>query len=516
MADAPGLGPGGGDPVEVQVLSPASGRPTPIFPYDARPRMGRPAGDDSRMETAVESLEDNKVRIRVEVDAHDVDHAFEHALRDLAKDVRVPGFRKGKAPVAVIRQRLGEEAIADEALRTHINGWWTRACAATGVEGIDRPEIDFDDAPEQGRPFTFTGVVGVPPKAVLPDPLELAAVRPSLEVTDAMIDEELDRIRTAGAAFQAIDAAVESGHQVLVDMSGAVNGKPIKDAQATDLLVEAGSGRLLDELDAAILGMRAGEAKEVEMTLPADQKPKRLAGADAVFTVTVKEVRARVLPDLDDEFAKAMAGFDTLQELRDDIRTGREETAQRDADGGFRRNVLQDLGAQAEVDVPPAMIARRIDDRMQSMARSLQQQGISLEQYMSMIGRDMNGLYMELMPEAGREVTEELALDAYIERHAIAVDDAELQAFVEEQAAEEGEQAAEVVANIMGDDAIREDLRRDLTLRKALDHAVAAAKEITPEEAEQRANARRPQPAAAASDAAAAKDDDESAAGDAE
>ena len=468
------------------------------------------------MHTAVEPLEDNKVKITVEVDAHDVDHAFEHALRDLAKDMRIPGFRKGKAPVAVIRQRLGEEAIADEALRTHINGWWSRACAASGVEGIDRPEIDFDDPPVQGRPFTFHGVVGVPPKAVLPDPLELAAARPSLTIDDDEIDQEIERIRLAGAAFEAIDAAVESGHQVLVDMSGAVNGKAIKDAQATDLLVEAGSGRLLDELDEAIMGMRAGETKEVAMTLPADQKPKRLAGAEAIFTIDVKEVRARVLPDLDDAFAKSVAGFDTLQELRDDIRTGREETAQRDADGTFRRNVLQDLGAQAEVDVPPAMVARRIDDRMQAMARSLQQQGISLDQYLGMIGRDMNSLYMELMPEAGREVVEELALDAYIERFTLAVDDDELRAFVEEQAAEEGEQAAEVVANIMGDDAIREDLRRDLTLRKALDHAVAAATEITPEEAEARAKARRPEAPAESSDAAPAKDDDESEAGGAE
>jgi trigger factor len=447
------------------------------------------------METAVETLEDNKVRLRVEVDVHDVDHAFAHALSDLAKDIRVPGFRKGKAPVAVIRQRLGEEAIADEALRSHINGWWSRACAASGVEGIDQPQIDFDDAPAQGRPFVFTGVVGVPPTAVLPDPLELAAARPSTEVTDEQVDEELDRIRMAGATFAVADVAVEAGHQVLVDMHGTVNGKAIKDAQATDLLVEAGSGRLLDELDAAIIGMRGGESRDVELTLPAEQKPKRLAGAEAVFAVTVKEVRARVLPDLDDEFAKTMAGFDTLQELRDDIRATRAETAAREADGGFRRNVLHDLGAQAEVDVPPSMVARRIDDRLQSMARSLQQQGISLEQYMRMIGRDLNSLYLELLPEAGREITEELALDAYIARHGIAVDDAELQAFVEEQAAEEGDDAEEVVANIMGDDAIREDLRRDLTLRKALDHAVAAAREITPEEAEARAAARRPAPA---------------------
>ena len=130
------------------------------------------------METAVETLEDNKVRIRVEVDVHDVDHAFEHALNDLRKDMRVPGFRPGKAPIAVIRQRIGEEAVAEEALRTHIDAWWRRACAAAAVEGIDRPEIDFDAPPVQGSPFVFTGTVAVPPKATLPAKLELAAVRP--------------------------------------------------------------------------------------------------------------------------------------------------------------------------------------------------------------------------------------------------------------------------------------------------------------------------------------------------
>jgi trigger factor len=449
------------------------------------------------MDTALETLEDNKVKLRVEVDAHDVDHALEHALSDLAKDMRIPGFRKGKAPVAVIRQRLGEEAIADEALRSHINGWWRRACSAAAVEGLDQPQIDFEAPPVPGTPFVFTGVVSVAPKATLPATLELAAVRPSAETTDEMIQEELERIQLAGAEFQTIDAAVEAGHQVLVDMSGAVDGKLIKDAQATDLMVEAGSGRLLDELDAAIIGMKAGEVKEVAMTLPAEQKPKKLAGAEATFTVTVKDVRARVLPELDDDFAKNMAGFDTLDELRDDIRTAREETAKRDADGAFRRNVLQDLGAQAEVEVPPALVARRIDDRMQSMARSLQQQGIGLEQYMQMIGRDMNSLYLELMPEAGREVQEELALDAYIELRGISVDDATLRAFIAEQAAEESE-SEEVIERIMSDAPMREDVRRDLILRDALDHAVAAAKEITPEEAEARANARRPEAVEAA------------------
>ncbi len=443
------------------------------------------------MQTAVEQLPDDRVSIRVEIDVHDVDHAFEHALSDLAKDVRIPGFRKGKAPSAVVRQRMGEEAVRDEALRSHINGWWRRACSASGIEGVDQPEIDWKDPLVEGAPFVFTGVVAVPPKAELPKDLDLAAVRPSVDTDEDVIDAEIDRIRTAGATFEVIATAVEAGHQVLVDMSGAVDDKPIKDAQATDLLVEAGAGRLLDELDEAIIGMKSGDAKEVTITLPAEQKPKKLAGRDATFTITVKEVRARVLPDLDDEFAKNMAGFDTYAELRADIKQAREIEAQRQADGQFRRNVLQDLGAQATVNVPSALIGRRIDDRMQQMARSLGQQGIQMEQYLQMMGRDLNSVAMEMVPEAEKEVREELALDAYIERNGLTVSDDELRAFIAEQAAEEAE-SADVVDRIMDDAAMREDVRRDLTLRNGLDHAVAAAKEITPEEAEARANARLP------------------------
>lgn len=458
------------------------------------------------MQTAVETLEDDKVRIRVEIDAHDVDHAFEHALSDLAKDVRVPGFRKGKAPVAVVRQRLGEEAVRDEALRSHINGWWRRALAAAGVDGIGQPEIDWDELPVEGAPFTFTGTVQVPPTAVLPADLELAAVKPELTVPDDYVDQEVERIRAAGATFEVAAVAVETGHQVLVDMHGTIDGNAIKDAQATDLLVEAGAGRLLDELDEALIGMQAGESREVTVTLPAEQKPKKLAGREAVFAVSVKEVRVRVLPELDDEFAKQVAGFDTLQELKDDIRQGREQNLEREADGQFRRNVLQDLGAQVEVDVPTAMIGRRIDDRLQSMARSLGQQGIELEQYLRMMGRDLNTLAMELAPECEREVREELALDAYIERNGIAVSDDDLRAFIAEQAEAEGE-GDEVVERIMGDAAMREDVRRDLTLKNGLDHAIAQAKAITPDEAEARANAR----AGSAADAAPAEQNGEEA-----
>lgn len=442
------------------------------------------------MQTAVEALPEDKVRVRIEVPVDDVDHAFHHALSDLRRDFRAPGFRKGKAPVAIVRQRIGEEALAEEALRTHIEGWWRRGCSAAGVEGIDRPEIDWESIPKEGEPFTFTGVVAVAPKATLPADLDLAAVRPAAELDESALDAEIERLRLAGATFEVVESAVEAGQQVLVDLHGSVDGKAIKDAQAEDLLIEAGSGRLLDELDAALIGMRAGDEREVDVVLPPTQKPKRLAGKTAQFQVVVKEVRARILPDLDDAFAKSVAGFDTVDELREDIRTAHRQRVEREADGTYRRSVLADLGAQAEVDVPPSMVAARVDDRLRSMARSLSDQGIGLDQYMAMMGRDVQSLVRELMPESAREIREELALDAYADRENVLVDDAAMRTFLAEQAAEEGE-PEEIVERIMGDAAMREDMRRELRLRNALDRAVETAREIDLEEAQRRAEARR-------------------------
>lgn len=442
------------------------------------------------MQTAVEALPEDKVRVRIEVPVADVDHAFHHALSDLRRDFRAPGFRKGKAPEAIVRQRIGEEALAEEALRTHIEGWWRRGCSAAGVEGIDRPEIEWDEIPREGTPFTFTGVVAIPPKATLPADLDLAAVRPAADLDDSALDAEIERLRLAGATFDIVESAVEAGQQVLVDLQGSVDGKPLKDAQAEDLLIEAGSGRLLDELDAALIGMRAGEERDVDVVLPPTQKPKRLAGKTAQFRVIVKEVRARVLPEVDDEFAKSVAGFDTVDELREDIRTAHRQRVEREAESTYRRAVLADLGAQAEVEVPPAMVAARVDDRLRGMARSLADQGISLDQYMAMMGRDVQSLVRELMPESAREIREELALDAYADRETIVVDDDAMRAFLAEQAAEEGE-PEEIVERIMGDTAMREDMRRELRLRNALDKAVESAREIELEEAQRRADARR-------------------------
>jgi trigger factor len=439
------------------------------------------------MQTAVETLPEDRVRLTVEVPAHDVDHAFEHALRDLAKDVRIPGFRKGKVPTRVVLARLGPEAVTEEALRTHLGSWYSRAVSEARIEPVDQPDIDWADPPHEGAPFNFTATVQVAPAAELPEDLVIEAPREPIEIPSDAVDRELERLRAAAAELAPLDGDVPAaaGHFALVDFTGRLDGKVLKDASVTDYQVEIGSGRLVKELDAALPGMKVGETREIEVTFPADYEPKRVAGRTAQFELTLKELKEAVLPELDDAFAAQVSEHDTLADLRASVEAELAKALEQVAEGRFRGAVMATLGEQARVEVPPAMVDRRVRDRLEDLARRLSRQGVPLDAYLRAAGRTIEQAVQELRPEAAKEVREELALRAYADREEIRVSDEELEAFIRDEATETKEDADRAVERLIGAPA-GEELREDLRLRAALDHAVANAKAITPEQAEAR------------------------------
>jgi trigger factor len=412
------------------------------------------------MQTAVETLPEDRVRLTVEVPAHDVDHAFEHALRDLAKDVRIPGFRKGKVPAKVVLARLGPEAVTEEALRTHLGSWYARAVSETRIEPVDQPDIDWSEPPNEGEPFSFTATVQVAPAAELPDDFTLEAPRETVEIPPDAVDRELD-------------------------FTGRLDGKVLKDASVTDYQVEVGSGRLVGELDSAVQGMKVGETREAEVTFPEDYEPKKVAGRTAQFEITLKELKEPVLPELDDAFAAQVSEHETMAALREAVEAEITKALEQVSDGRFRGAVMTALGQLATVEVPPMMVDRRVRDRLEDLARRLQARGIPLDQYLLASGRTIEQAVQELRPEAAKEVREELALRAYADRHDIAVTDEELEAFIRDEATETKEDADRAVSRLVGAPA-GEELREDLRLRTALDHAVANAKAITPQQAEAR------------------------------
>jgi len=438
------------------------------------------------MKTQLEELEANRVRLTVEVPAHDVDHAFDHALNDLSQSVRLPGFRKGKAPKGLVMQRIGRDAVVEEALEHHLSGWYRRAVAVSGIDPVDRPTIDWQDEPVEGEVFSFQAEVEVKPKPEVKSYKGMSGVRPPVEVPREAVDQELERLRMTVAELNPVERGAQPGDFVVIDFAGSIDGTPFEGGSGTDYGIELGSGRLISDLEQGLEGMKAGEEKDVAVSFPADYPAEHLAGAEASFHVVMKDVKERLLPDLDDEFAKSVSEFDTLKELEDDI-TGRfHEALQEESDRVFRSSVLDDLAKQLSTELPEALVRGRMADMTRSMMESLAQRGMEMSDYLRLTGQSAEQVVDSLRPQAEDAVSKDLVLEAVADAENIDITDEMVETFIREQATQGGEDPDELVARLMDDPATLTALRIDLRLQKALDIVVDNAKEISPEQAEAR------------------------------
>ncbi|HET6849975.1 MAG TPA: trigger factor [Gaiellales bacterium] len=438
------------------------------------------------MKTQLEELEANRVRLTVEVPAHDVDHAFEHALNDLSQSVRLPGFRKGKAPKGLVMQRIGRDAVIEEALEHHLSGWYRRAVAVSGIDPIDRPTIDWQDEPVEGEVFSFQAEVEVKPKPEVRSYKGMSGVRPPVEVPREAVDQELERLRLTVAELNPVERGAKDGDFVVIDFTGSIDDEPFEGGSGTDYGIELGSGRLISDLEQGLEGMKAGDEKDVPVAFPADYPAEHLAGQAASFHVVMKDVKERLLPDLDDEFAKSVSEFDTLKELEDDI-TGRfSEALQEESDRVFRSSVLDDLAKQLSTELPEALVRGRMADMTRSMIESLASRGMEMSDYLRLTGQSAEQVVEALRPQAEDAVRKDLVLEAVADAEKIEITDEMVEAFIREQATQGGEDPDELVSRLMEDPATLTALRIDLRLQKALDIVVDNAKEISPEQAEAR------------------------------
>ena len=438
------------------------------------------------VKTSVTELPESRVRVEAEVPAEDVERSIERTARQLGRQLKIPGFRKGKVPPPVVVKRIGREAVLDEALRGSLGGWYVEAVDAAGIEPVGDPSVDLGDLPDEGQPLTFTVEVGVRPQARLGDYQDLEVGRREPAVDEAAIDEQVEQLRERLARLEtAEDHAAGTGDFVVVDFTGAVDGEPVEGAEARDELVEVGAGSLPDELDAALAGMKAGEAKQVEVTFPEDHRAEQLRGRTAQFDVTVKEVRRKELPDLDDDFAGDAAGFDTLAELRSDVRAKLEEAEAQAIDAEFREAALDAAVANATVDVPDALIDARAREMWQQLSSTLARQGISQEAYLRISGKTEEQLVEETRPDADRALRREAVLAAVVEAEGIEPSDEDLLQALAHSAEHEGKTPEELLAQLR--DAGRlETLKRDLAIRQAVELLARSAKPIDPGRAEAR------------------------------
>ena len=424
------------------------------------------------MTTQVEELGGDTVRLKVDVPAHDVEHAVEHATSDLAESVKIPGFRPGKVPIPVLKQRLGNERIYREAVDSHIGGWFWNAAARARIRPVAQPQYDYELPTAADADWQFTATVPVQPKVEVVDWTELEVGRPEAEVPEELVDQELEALRESVAELiPAGDRPAREGDTLVVDIVA-----PEGEAQR-DTVVELGSGRLVDEVEAALLGASAGETKSVSYEL-ADETTSSV-------DVTVKEISEKVLPELDDELARSASEFDTFAELRADIEQRLREALEAEIENAFRANAVDALVAASKVAPAGPLVESRTRELLTGFIRSLERRGIAPETYLQLTGRSGEELTRSMQMEAALSVARELALEAVADRLGIEISDEQVKDLIREQAEAAGEDADQVIEDLW-QHGRQEDLREDLRLRAALDRVAAEVKPIPLEQAQAR------------------------------
>lgn len=417
------------------------------------------------MPARVEELPDNKVRFTVDVSEHELEHAVEHATADLAASVKIDGFRKGKVPKEVLLNRIGKERIYSEAVESHIEGWFRNALAESPsrIRPIARPQYDYELPDDAHAPFSFTATVDVQPPVEVADWKGLQVGAPVAEVPAEAIDQQIEALRFAVAELAPVERPAQGGDTLVVDLVAA-NGEAQR-----DYVIELGAGRVLEEVEEALVGMSAGETKTVEYS---DQE-----GNSATVEVTLKDVKEKILPPLDDELARSGSEFDTLAELRADIEQRILEQLEEEIETGFRAAAADRLVEASNVQPSTALVAARARELIAGLAQSLERRGISLETYLAVSNQTPQEIEQRMIGEAARSVARELVLEAVADKAGLEVTDDELREFIRENADAEGEDADEVVERIFATGR-HELLREDLRMRKALDLVVSEAERI--------------------------------------
>jgi trigger factor len=439
--------------------------------------------------STVTELRDSRVRVEVEVPAAELEGAIERKARQLGRELKLPGFRRGKVPAPLVIQRLGREAVLEQAVREGISKWYAEAIGSAGIVPVGDPEIDLGGFPPAGEALRFSIEIGVVPKAQLGSYEDLEVPRREPDVEDAQIDEEIEGLRDRLARLDTAERPAAQGDFVVVDYRGelpAADGKGasrrrgLAGAEARDQLVELGDGKLVEGFEQGLLGASAGETRAIEVTFPADHPNAELAGSTATLEVTVKEVKRKELPALDDDLA-IDAGFDDMQELREDIRARLLAVDEARVEAEFRSAALDAVVARANVPITPDLIKARAGEMWERMMHALSHRGISREAYLQVSGRSEEQSLAELERDAEQALRREAVLTAIVEEEGIEVSDEELLAALTAAAqAEEAEGVdTEQLLARLRDSGRLEDLREEEAAKRAVQRIAERATPIS-------------------------------------
>jgi trigger factor len=436
------------------------------------------------VKTTVTELPESRVRVEAEVPADEVERRIQQAARELGRQMRIDGFRKGKVPPAVVIRRVGREAVLDEALRASLGSWYVDAIDVAGISPVGEPELDVGELPSAGEPLSFSIEIGVRPRATLGLYKGLEVGRREPEVHQDAIDEQLEGMRDRFATLETVERPAASGDHVVIDYRGSIDGVPFEGGEGRDQLLELGSGRLVPGFEEQLLGVSAGEERTVEVTFPEDYQGE-LAGKQAQFDVAVSEVKAKRLPELDDDFASDASEFETLVELRDHVGSQLREADEHAIEHEFEEAVLDAAVAEAQIEIPDQLVHARAHELLEQTLAALARQGISKDTYLRISGKDEETLAHEAEPDAANALRREAVLAAVVEAEQIEPTDEQIKEALEPAAARGGVTAEQLLDRARSSRRL-EDLREDVASRQALELLVSEAKPITVEQAKAR------------------------------
>jgi len=475
-------------------------------------RHGIVAGVPVAVKTTVTELPDSRVRLQVEVPPSELEGRLEHKANQLGRELKLPGFRRGKVPAPLVIQRIGREAVLEEAVRDTLSRWYSDAIETAGIVPVGDPQVALGELPPQGQALEFSIEIAVLPKAELGEYKGLEVARREPLVEEQQIEQEVDATRERLARLQTAERPAAEGDFVVVDYAGSLlaadaadQAEPVQElagGEGRDQLVELGGGNLIPGFEEGLLGASAGETRTVEVTFPADYGNEDLAGRAASFEVTVKEVKLKQLPDLDDDLA-IDAGFDSLEELREDIRRRLTEVEQGRIEAEFREAALDEAVAGARVGLTPELVKARAQEMWERMLHSLSHRGVSREAYLQIAGRSEQEVLGDMEPEAELALRREAVLTAVVAAEDISPSEQELLQAVSPAAEREGVDPATLLEDLRAGGRL-EELREDLAARQAVELIATAATPIPVAQAQAREELWTPEKAAGQEGAAAA------------
>lgn len=427
------------------------------------------------MSVQVENLEKNMAKLTIEVSAEELEKAIQAAYMKQKSQISLPGFRKGKVPRHMIEKMYGAEIFFEDAANMLINQEYPKAVDESGVDIVSRPTIDITQL-EKGKSFIFTAEVAVKPEVTLGKYMGVQVTKIDTSVTEEEVMAEIDRERESNARMITVeDRPVADGDTAVIDFEGFVDGVAFEGGKGENHSLVIGSHSFIDTFEEQLVGKNAGEEVEVNVTFPEEYHAAELAGKPAVFKVKINEIKAKELPELDDEFAQDVSEFDTLAEYKESVEKKLVERKEADAKRTKEDEAIQKIIDKSKMEIPDAMVDTQTRSMVDDFANRIAQQGLSMEQYMQFTGMTVEKMMEQMKPEALKRIQSSLVLEAIAKEENIEVSDEEVDEELKKMAEMYGMEV-EKLKEYMGD-AEKDSMKKDMAIQKAVDLIMENIKE---------------------------------------